>query len=211
MSVTLSGTIRTQTGKNYTKEMRREGLLPAVVYGQKKTVAIAVNPKELLKIIKQNGRNVLIDLDLQSDSVRKVLLKDHQSHPLKEVWVHADFYEVDLSKPLIVQVPVRLTGTAPGEKKGGTLNHVIRVLNMECLPERIPEVIEATIDHLDLEQAIHVSDLKIPEGANVLNPASATVAIIHVEKKKEEEAQEIEDTEGELKPAEAAPTETEKK
>ena len=211
MSVTLSGTIRTKTGKSYTKETRREGLLPAVVYGQKDTVAIAVNPKELLKIIKKKGRNALIDLDLQSDSVRKVLLKDYQSHPLKEAWVHADFYEVDLSKPLKVQVPIKLTGTAPGEKKGGTLNHVIRVLNMECLPERIPEVIEATIDNLDLEEAIHVSDLKVPEGTNVLNPASATVAIIHVEKKIEEAAETVEDTESEAKPAEAASAESEKK
>ena len=204
MSVMLNGKLRSKTGKNHAKEARREGFLPAVVYGQKETVPIAVNQKELMKIIKQNGRNALIELDLKSDTIRKVLLKEFQLHPLKETWVHADFYEVDLTKPLKVQVPVKLIGTSPGEKKGGTLNQVIRVLNMECLPNNIPGVIEASIDSLELEEAIRVSDLKVPENANVLNPPSATVAIIHIEKKEEEKEEDKvpEDGEGEVAPTE---------
>tara|TARA_B100000686_G_scaffold342301_1_gene421179 strand:+ start:227 stop:862 length:636 start_codon:yes stop_codon:yes gene_type:complete len=211
MSATLSGTIRSKTGKSHAREARRKGLLPAVVYGQKNTVAISINPKELVRIMKQKGRNALIDLDLKSDSVRKVLLKDYQSHPLQETWVHADFYEVDLKKALKVQVPVKLTGTAPGEKKGGTLNHVIRVLNMECLPDNIPEAIEAPINELDLGQSIHVSDLNIPESANVLTPAGATVAIVNVEKVKEETTAEEETVETEAKPTETATGDAENK
>ena len=116
-----------------------------------------------------------------------------------------------LKKALKVQVPVKLTGTAPGEKKGGTLNHVIRVLNMECLPDNIPEAIEAPINELDLGQSIHVSDLNIPESANVLTPAGATVAIVNVEKVKEETTAEEETVETEAKPTETATGDAENK
>ena len=208
MSVNLVGKLRKQTGKKASKETRKNGMLPAVLYGQKDSLSIVVNPKELIKILKQKGRNALISLQLEEDSSpdRKVLLKDYQSHPLKTDWVHADFLEVDMKQPLKVRVSLNLVGIALGVKKGGILNHVIQELDLECLPENIPSSIDVNVEELDLEGAIHVSDLQIPQQVVVLNPPTATVATVHVEKKVEEEPAEGEEVattgeEGEAKPS----------
>ena len=195
MFPTLSVKLRKQTGKKATKQIRKEGLLPAVLYGQKDNLSIAVNPKELVKILKQKGRNTLINIDLKSDSIanRNVLLKEFQNHPLKKEWLHADFLEVDMSRPLKIRVPVRLTGASLGVKKGGILNHVIQELKVECLPENIPETITVSVDELDLEDAIRVSDLQVPEQITVLDSSTATVAVVHAEKIVEEKPAEGEE------------------
>ncbi|MBT5471242.1 MAG: 50S ribosomal protein L25, partial [Nitrospina sp.] len=136
MSTTVNGSLRKATGKRATKDVRNEGNLPAVLYGQKDVLSLAVNPKELMKLIKLKGHNVVIDLAITGDSSpsRKVMLKDWQRHPLRELWVHADFYELDMSEIIRIQVPVILEGVSPGEKKGGVLNHAIRNIDLACLP-----------------------------------------------------------------------------
>ena len=188
MSATLSGKIRKQTGKKSTKQTRQEGLLPAVLYGQKDNLNISINPKELTKIINQKGLNAIIQLALEGDTAqdRKVLLKEYQRHPLKEDWVHVDFFEVNMNQTIKVHVPIRLTGVSPGVKQGGILNHVIQELSLECLPADIPEVLEVSVDKLELEEAVHVTDLNVSEKVTILHPATATVAIVHAEKKVEE-------------------------
>ena len=207
MSTTVNGVLRNDTGKSSTKRLRQEGNLPAVLYGQKDVLSLAVNPKELMKLIKQKGQNVVIDLAISNDSSpsRKVMLKDIQKHPLRELWVHADFYELDMSRPIRIQVPVILEGISPGEKKGGVLNHAIRNIDLACLPSDIPENIRVSISELEIGQAIHVSDLKLSEKFKVFASSSATIAIVQQEKRAAVEAE----TEGEAGEADLAESDSE--
>lgn len=202
MSTTVNGTLRNDTGKRSTKKLRQEGNLPAVLYGQKDVLSLAVNPKELMKLIKQRGQNAVIDLTIAGDSSpsRKVMLKTYQKHPLKELWVHADFYELDMSQLIRIQVPVVLEGVSPGEKKGGVINLAIRNIDLACLPSDIPESIKVSISELEIGQAIHMSDLNLPEKFKVFTSSSATVVIVQQEKRVAEVA-EVEGEDGEADPA----------
>ncbi len=206
MSTTVNGSLRKDTGKRSTKQVRQEGNLPAVLYGQKDVLPLAVNPKELMKLIKQKGHNVVIDLAIAGDSSpsRKVMLKDWQRHPLRELWVHADFYELDMSEMIRIQVPVILEGVSPGEKKGGVLNHAIRNIDLSCLPGDIPENIKVSISELEIGQAIHISDLNLPEKLKVFASSSATVVLVQQEKRAAAKA-EGEGTEGDAASATAEP------
>ena len=98
MSEVLSGKIREKTGKVATKEVRKNGEIPAVLYGLKDNLSFSVSPSNLKDILTAKGQNALIDLNLEGDKQRKVILKEFQSHPLRELWVHVDFLEVDISK-----------------------------------------------------------------------------------------------------------------
>lgn len=177
--------------------------MPAVLYGQKDNLSFMVNPKDLRKIIKQKGKNALIDLQIEEDSVknRKVLLKDFQTHPLKETWLHADFLEVDTSKNIRVRVPVKLTGLSPGEKQGGILNHIIRELDMECLPGDIPEMVNVSIENLQLGEFIRISDLPLFEKFKIHDAPAAPIVTVYLEK--EEAKAEEEPAEGETAEATA--------
>ena len=208
-TASLNGTLRTETGKRPTKQVRKEGNLPAVLYGLKDVLSLSVNPKELAKIIKLQGKNVVIDLAIANDSAasRKVMLKDSQRHPLRETWVHADFLELDTSKAVRVHVPVVLEGISPGEKKGGVLNHAIRAIDIDCLPDDIPDKITVSISQLEIGQAIHISDLNLPEAYKVYNSTSATVVLVQQEKRAAVKAA----GEGEAADGAADPAQAEKK
>ena len=188
MSEVLSGKIREKTGKVATKEVRRNGEIPAVLYGLKDNFSLSVCPENLSSIVKAKGKNALIDLDLEGDKQRKVILKDYQSHPLKELWVHVDFLEVDVSKVVKVSVNVNLVGKSAGEKMGGLVNQVLRSLNVECLPDNIPQSIDVDVTNVELGQVLHVSDLSFSDQIKVLHRPNEAVVSIYLEKIKEEEA-----------------------
>ena len=207
MSV-LAGKLRKVTGKSATRDVRNDEAMPAVMYGLKDNLKLIVDPKELQKLLKENGRNALIELNIEGDSSRKVVLKEYQSHPLRSGWLHADFLEVDVTKKIKVKVPVVLVGTAPGEKLGGMINHIIRHLEIESTPRNIPEKIELPIGEVQLNQVIYVSDLVVQEDVTIINLPTDVVLTLHEEKVKEEipEGEEVEEgIEGEE--AEAAASE----
>ncbi|MEC7641621.1 MAG: 50S ribosomal protein L25 [Nitrospinota bacterium] len=194
----LNGILREETGKSSSRKARMEGNMPAILYCQIDILAFTVDPKALRKIIKQKGKNALIDLKIKKDSVknRKVLLKDFQAHPLEETWLHVDFLEVDVKKNIRVYVPVELIGISPGEKLGGILNHIIREVDMECLPEDIPEKVDVSIEKLNLGEAIHISDLEFSEKLKIYNPPSAPIVTVALEKEEVKEEAEGEAAEG---------------
>ena len=204
MSV-LAGKLRKVTGKSTTRDVRNDEAMPAVMYGLKDNLNLIVDPKELQKLLKENGRNALIELNIEGDSSRKVVLKEYQSHPLRSGWLHADFLEVDVTKKIKVKVPVVLVGTAPGEKLGGMINHIIRHLEIESTPRNIPEKIELPIGEVQLNQVIHVSDLVVQEDVTIINLPTDVVLTLHEEKVKEEKPEGEEGAEGEE--AEAAASE----
>ena len=205
----LAGKLREVTGKSATRKIRTEESMPAVVYGLTNNVNMVINPKELKKLIEAKGRNALIELKIEGDSDRSVVLKEFQSHPLRTGWIHADFLEVDVTKKIRVKVPILLVGTSPGEKQGGLVNQIIRNLEVESIPSNIPEKIEVQMGEVELNQVIHVSDLVMGEGVEIINDPSDAVVTVHVEKVKEEKAESEEGEESEA--AAAAPADAGKK
>jgi len=198
MSV-LTGKIREANGKSAARKLRTDECIPAVVYGLNDNVSLSINPKELSKLIDDKGRNVLIELKVDGDSSenRNVVLKELQTHPLKPGWVHIDFLEIDISKKIKVKVPIFLIGVSPGEKQGGIVNHIIRALEIESLPNDIPEKFEVDMSEVELNQMIRVSDLNLGESVQIVNDPNDIVLNVHLEKVKEEEPEGEEGEEGE--------------
>ena len=198
MSV-LTGKIREANGKSAARKLRTDECIPAVVYGLNDNVSLSINPKELSKLIDDKGRNVLIELKVDGDSAenRNVVLKELQTHPLKPGWVHIDFLEIDISKKIKVKVPIFLIGVSPGEKQGGIVNHIIRALEIESLPNAIPEKFEVDMSGVELNQMIRVSELNLGESIQILNDPNDIVLNVHLEKVKEEEPEGEEGEEGE--------------
>ena len=187
MSV-LTGKIREANGKSAARKLRTDECIPAIVYGINNNISLSVNPKEVKKLIDAKGRNVLIELKVEGDSAdnRNVVLKEFQTHPLKPSWLHIDFLEIDVSKKIKVKVPIELIGVSPGEKQGGHVNHIIRALEIESLPQDIPEKVEVQMGEIELNEMIRVSELKLDGSLTIVNNPNDVVVNVHLEKVKEE-------------------------
>ena len=187
MSV-LTGKIREANGKSAARKLRTDECIPAIVYGINNNISLSVNPKEVKKLIDAKGRNVLIELKVEGDSAenRNVVLKEFQTHPLKPSWLHIDFLEIDVSKKIKVKVPIELIGVSPGEKQGGHVNHIIRALEIESLPQDIPEKVEVQMGEVELNEMVRVSELKLDGSLTIVNNPNDVVVNVHLEKVKEE-------------------------
>ena len=206
MSDALSVKIREKTGKSAARELRRNDEIPAVLYGLKDNLSLSVGSKEFTKVLADKGRSALIDLKVEGGKQHKVILKEIQTHPLKELCVHADFLEVALDKAVKVSVPVNLVGQSPGEKYGGIVNHILKTLEVECLPTNIPQVFDVDMLGVELDQVVHVSDMQLPEGVKVLQRPAEAIVSVHLAKAEEEKPAEGEEeaVEGEDAAAEEA-------
>lgn len=207
MAVALNGKIREGRGKGANRKLRSGGLLPAVVYGGKSNVSLSVNPKELKKLIEKEGMNSLIELAIEGDSEPKrvVVVKDHQQHPIRDGWEHADFLEVNMKQEIKVDVPIILEGHSPGEKLGGMVEHNLHTISVKCLPGEIPESFKVDMTKVELDQVVHISDLEVPENIEILDHLSEAVVSVHEVKVKEEVVEEavVEGEEGAEAPADA--------
>lgn len=198
MAVALNGKIREGRGKGANRKLRAEGMLPAVVYGGKSNISLMVNPKELKKLIEKEGINSLIELAIDGDTEPKrvVVIKEHQQHPIRDGWEHADFLEVDMKQAIKVDVPIILDGHSPGEKLGGMVELNLHTLSVKCLPGEIPESFKVDMTQVELDQVVHISDLTIPDNIEVLDNLSEAVVSVHEVKVKEEAPAEEEVIEG---------------
>jgi large subunit ribosomal protein L25 len=180
----LKGQLRTQVGKGTAKKLRRQRLIPAVVYGGTSgPMAVTVNSLEMLKLMGTGaGENVLITLSLEGDGERSktVILKELQRDPVRGEPLHADFLEISMKRKIRVQVPLRIVGEAVGVKlKGGILEQHLREVSVECLPGAIPSHIQVEVSHLDLGHAIHVRELTVGGDIRILeDPARPVVAVL---------------------------------
>ena len=164
---------RPKSGTNATKQLRKKGLVPAVIYGHKEaTASLAVPSDVLAKAIKHGVR--IYDVTLKG-TAQKALLRDIQWDPLGHDILHADFYRVSADETITLEVRVEMRGVAPGVTAGGVLVQQIHSLSVECLINNIPESIRVSLLELQLDQAIHVKDLKLPEGVKVKNDPEAIV------------------------------------
>lgn len=180
--VVLKASLRERVGKEYAKKLRKNGFIPAIVYGQKAdSLPLEIESKAFSALLREGlGENVLVTLvtEGQKNGERKVLIREIQRDPVKGYIVHVDFHEVSLTKKLSLQVPIHLVGAPEGVKEGGILQHTLRELEVQCLPTAIPEKVEVDVSHLKIGDTIHVSDLKT-EGLEILSdPQSSVVSVV---------------------------------
>ena len=192
------------------KKLRREGILPANLFGKKiKSQSLQVNFKEFLKVFGKTGETSLIDLAINDQETRPVLVGNVQIEPVSNQPLHVDFHQVNLEEKVTVAVPIHLVGEAPAVVQDeGVLVQPLAEVEVEALPTDLPDHLEADISSLDkVEAALRVADLKVPKGVVIQADKEEVVAIINPRAKEEEGAPVAEEAavaEGE-KGAEEAP------
>ena len=168
-------------GKGTARSLRREGMVPAVLYREGKAQSIKFSRKDLSKLINTiSGEQVIVDLHFAVGEKKLALLKDYQLDPIKGELLHTDFFEVSLTETVRVTVHVITVGEPIGVKRdAGLLQHALREVEIECLPDKIPGKVEIDIAKLELGQSLHVSDLKFEEGIKVLtDPGDVIVTVV---------------------------------
>ncbi len=204
--VSLSAIIRTKTGKSVARKLRKQGILPAVLYGPKtKSIPLAVSAHEFKKIITKIPRQqVLFTLELKNEGEqeavekRTALVKELQLHPVSDEIRHIDFYEVFMDEEVETEVPIKIVGTAKGVETGkGMLELLRRTLTISCLPLSIPKEIPVDVSDLDVGDALHVEDLKAEEGITFVDdPDTTIVTVVPTEAETSEEEAEAEEETG---------------
>jgi large subunit ribosomal protein L25 len=173
--------------KNAARRVRVSGKIPAVVYGAgQDSVAVAVDPKIITRILhSDSGHNTIFDLDVTGSSVVKAMIVDWQHEPIKGALLHIDLKRIAMDKAMTVSVPIQLIGVPVGVKsQGGILDHVLREVEIECLPADIPSHLDVDVSGLEMNQSIHVSDLPHSGSIKFLTDEGLTVA--HISAVKEE-------------------------
>ncbi len=202
----LASETRTDTGKGIARRLRAAGRIPAVLYGKgREPRALSVDSGELERLLHTTGAGMNTLIDLQGEGGEEVVLvKELQREPVYGKYLHADFYVVDLTQTVDVQVPIHFVGKAAGLDMGGIIEHALREIELECLPRSIPEAIEVDVTSLELGDSIHVRDLVLPDGVSVRTDGDLSVASCVQPKVVEEETPEGELAEGEEAAAEGA-------
>jgi len=172
---------RTETGKQVAKRLRRQGVVPAVLYGGPQPEPVIVDPKAVLRIIHgREGSTQLLSLIFEGGAgSRMAIIRDLQFDPVSERLLHVDLQEVTADRPITVRVAVHPVGEAAGvREQKGILNVVLHELDISCLPTLIPERIDADVTALMIGDVLTVGDLRAPEGVRILNdPGQAVVTV----------------------------------
>ena len=174
------------------KSLRKEGFLPAVIYGAKEASRpVVLNLKEFEKVWREAGESSLIELELGGEK-KGVLIKEVQTDPVKDIPIHADFQAVSMDEKIETEVAIHFTGESPAVKNfGGVLVKVLHEIEIEALPADLPQSIEVDISGLlNLEERFLVKDLKLPPGVKVLAQSDEVVALVEAPKAEEEAAPE---------------------
>ena len=189
---TLNAHVRENKGKGAARTLRRDGSLPAVIYGGGNSTPLDLDAKEFKTFIKKTaGRQGLLDLVLDDKSTRLALLKKLQYHPVHGQVLHVDFQEVDTTKKLNVRVSIKLIGEAIGIKRDkGIMEHSLRQVEVRCLPNDIPEGYEIDVTEVGAGQSLHVSDLEVDEKVKILTDPGEVVVSVMIPAVEEEPTEE---------------------
>jgi len=177
--ISITAELRDSRGKNEARRLRVGGKIPAVVYGaRQESVAVAVSPKDLNRILRsKSGHNTIFNVDIQGLENTAVMIVDWQNDPVKANLLHADLKRIDLTQRIAVKVPVHTTGEPKGVKQeDGLLELVTREIEIECLPEEIPEEFVIGVAELMLGQSRRASDLVMTGSMQLLSPPDAVIA-----------------------------------
>jgi len=176
--VQLKAEKREVSTKGMLNKYRNEGFIPGIVYGENLNgLSVIINEREFLVIAKKEGRNVLVDLDIQGN-VYPTIFKEIQKNPIGGKILHVDFEAVNLEKPIYTTIPVVTKGEAKGIKMGGILDQELYKVEVEGLLTDIPDNIEVDITDLEIKDVYYVKDLKIPEKIKLYTPLDAVVVSV---------------------------------
>ena len=180
-NATLSAKARDGQGKGDNRKLRQTGFVPAVIYGHgEKTRSVAVNAHELeLLFSRVHVENTIIDLNVEGDKKAiRTLVREVQKHPARGEIVHVDFYQVHAGERVHIQIPLNFVGTPVGVRNGGILQHTMDELDVRVSSDNIPANIEVDVANMEIGDSMHVSDLKVPEGIEVLDTGDRSVCSV---------------------------------
>jgi large subunit ribosomal protein L25 len=195
-----------QVGSRRVKRLRKEGLIPGVLYGKGQARAIVVGERDLRNALTgPSGLHAILDVVIDDQkTAHHAVLKEFQRHPVRGTLTHVDFHEVRLDQPIQASVAIQLVGDSPGAKQGGVVQQVTREIRVEALPTAIPEHIEADMSSLEVGETLRVADLDAIEGVAFLDDPETVLAncsmprgIAELEAEEAAEGEEGEAAEGE--------------
>jgi large subunit ribosomal protein L25 len=205
----IRATAREAGGKGAARKLRREGKVPAVIYGHgEETRSLAVDAHELEVLFSRiSVENTVIDISIDGGRKKaapvRALVREVQRHPYRPEILHVDFYQLHAGEKVDVEVPIRLVGTAAGVKVGGVLQHSLHDLEIRCLAEAIPSHIDVDISALEIGDSVHVREIAVPEGVEVETDPERTVCAVippTVAPVEEPAAEVVEGVAGEVEP-----------
>ncbi len=209
----LKTNLRSSVGSSPARELRRKGILPAVLYGpETETILLSVNISDFEQAMeKGTSSQVLFSLVIQNGKTNKktVMIKELQIHPVSRNFLHVDFYEIDMNRKINVKVPVTIKGKSKGLELGGTLQIVRRELDVLCLPLKVPKSIEVDITDIDIGDSIHVDEIPIEDDIEIPFDKNFTVVTMLSPKYEEEPKEELEEELEEAEEGEEAAAEEE--
>ena len=212
----LKASQRKDTGKGAARVLRRQSLIPAVLYGPKtESIALTISAIDLDKVYEESGsEHVILNLIIENGGTqnRTAMVKELQTSPVTSQYLHVDFYEISLEKEITVKVQVEVTGKCKGVENGGFLQLIRHELDVSCLPGDIPGKIEVDVSDLDIGDSLHVEEIDVGEKVTLLYDSNFTVVTVVAPTVEEEEVVEEELEEAEEIAAEAeAQEETDEK
>ena len=183
--VSMSGSLREGVGKKDAKKIRKDGGVPCVIYGGKEQVHFYTDAKSFLKVV-YTPEVCFIHIEI-GDKKYETILQDMQFHPVTDNIYHADFMEFVADKPIMMNVPIKVSGTAPGVLQGGKLVQKLRKLKIKALPPKMPETIDISIDGMEIGQSIKVGDIA-NDNYTLLDNKNNTIISINITRAVEEAA-----------------------
>lgn len=179
---TLQATKREQAGTGVAKKLRREGIIPAIIYGaDQDNYTIQLKSKDFGDLLKRStSDNFLVNLEIEGakEKTKLAMVQEVQIKPLTGAVIHVDFHAVKEDQILSAHLPIELSGEPAGVKTGGILEHLLRSIEVHCRPADLPDKIEIDISHLELDEALHVSDLPFPDGVEITMDGGVVVAMV---------------------------------
>jgi large subunit ribosomal protein L25 len=208
----LTVTAREHLGTRETKRLRREGLVPGVLYGRGEPVAFCVAERELRRALTgAAGLHSILDVEIDgADKTHASILKEYQVDAVRGTITHIDLHEVRLDRPITASVTVHLVGgeDAPGVREGGVLSQPLREISVEALPLEVPEHLDLDVSHMGIGDTLRIADMHVPENVKLLDDPETVVATVTAPTRAIEEevaeAEEGEEVEGEVPEGEAA-------
>ena len=199
---------RSTFGKGNARALRRGGSIPAVLYGRREDVVpLRIDEHVFRTFLRKNSENVLIDLDIKGHGTETAMIREIQQHPVsKQTLLHADFVRVSLDEPVTAAIPIVLNGTPIGVRESdGVLEFPLRELTVHCLPALLPDEIQVDVNEMDVNEIIHVGDLTVAEGIQVLDDSQTMVTAVSPPKVEEEVTAEEMEGEEALEPEQEEP------
>ena len=196
---TLEVQQRDAFGKQHARALRRNGIVPAILYGRAQdTLTIQLDARTFRQFLRTHGENVIINMQVGDGNMETAIIKEIQRHPVeKQMLIHADFIRISLDEPVTSTVPIILEGNPPGVQEGGILEAPLRQVTLHCLPLQLPSDISVDVSGLAIGDAVYVSDLSLDDEVEILDELERVIAMVSQPRMEIEEPVEDEEGEGE--------------